>query len=346
MFTMRPVFALPVIINFITIVDSLPGAKSIDARIDSELNRRSPAPEADDSFSSQQNPVEETDQILASPRDGREPPSYTVGSNQVDQDQNSDIKDALSKLPSVNGITDKSNQESLTLADQYSLGILADSSSQILALNAIDSGSGQTPPTNPNAESDIISSKPDSAPPDDVTGPGSPSVLVAGVDNSGQSIESNTQTQILCAALPNGNHAKDETHLICPTQDGAKAPVAPPVTNPTSNRKKKPKTNEFKFFPDTCPAGTYAACCLGQPVFVPTWRKQAAGSFTSQDVHGCRLCERIWFQNIDSLDFGWHANLGGRDDGEETRDRRCRDKDYQWCCGGIDVEVGTSSGFL
>lgn len=276
---MRLVFALCITI-IVTTVKSRPGAQSTDFRTDSELNWISSTSETDGS-----KPVEN--------------PIYTVENNQVGQDQNPDISnDVLSKPSLSDSNMDESNQGASGLSSQDSFKQLADSSSQIIASNKIGSGSDQISPFKSNIESDITDSKSSLASPSDMTGHEIPSFLMTSVDDSGQFIEANITPHVLCANDPNDNRVKNDNRLSCPNT--VLTPPAPPVINPTLKKKKSKKTNRF---PSVCPLGTYAACCLGQPVFIPTWRIQVLQGYTAnQDVHGCRTCEYLWFSDITMQD--------------------------------------------
>ena len=269
---MRLVLALYITV-ILTTVESRPSAQSTDVRTDSELNWISSTSETDGS-----EPVEN--------------PIYTVENNQVGQDQNLDISNNVLSKPSLSDSnTDESNLGSSELSSQDSLKLLADSSSQIIASNKIGSGSDQTSPSNSNVEPDIADSKSNLVSPSDVTGHETPSFLMTSVDDSGQFIEANITPHVLCADDPNNNRVKNNNRLSCPNT--VLTPPAPPVTNPTL--KKKKKSQQANPFPGICPQGTYAACCLGQPVFIPTWRTQVLQDYTAnQDVHGCRTCEYLW----------------------------------------------------
>lgn len=270
---MRLVLAL--CITFIlTTVESRPSAQSTDVQTDSKLNWISSTSETDGS-----EPIENS--------------IYTVENNQVGQNQNTNIsKNVLSKPSLSDSNTDELNLGASELSSQDSLKLLADSSSQIIASNKIGSGSDQTSPSNSNVEADMTDSKSSLASPSDVTGHETPSFLMTSVGDSGEYLEANITPHVLCADDSNNNRVKTNTRLSCPNT--VLTPPAPPVTNPILKKKKKPK--KVNPFPDICPQGTYAACCLGQPVFTPLWRR-TQGYTANQDVHGCRVCEVLRHSN-------------------------------------------------
>ena len=187
-------------------------------------------------------------------------------------------------------MTNEPNQEPPNQADRRPLISTTGSPGQSISTNSISSGSDQN--SLPGSGNGFGLGKLSSTPPDDVVGDDSGSRISKSMDDSRLSEGLNSKDGVLCAAITNDDKVAVAKKGACPINIQNEDPsnlVTPGVRsgNPWAPFK-NPNTKKW---PYNCPPGTHASCCVGQPVFAPTWRRKVPSrSDVYQDVHDCRSC--------------------------------------------------------
>lgn len=210
--------------------------------------------------------------------------------DQFSQDQSPDAaNDVISMASPVTYNNDAPIQGFFGPLDDGSLEL---PSSRLMSANSVQFGSQPIPSTHSDYGPDGVNGQSDPASSNDGVGDISTSTIAAGTH--GSEIDSG----VLCASLPYGTEPAEEEGSTCrnPAQGQAGSVVSPPRSGTgQSARRRKKKPMEEATFPKDCPSGTYAFCCLGQPVYVPHRRRRAVqDDYIYQDVHDCRYCK--WFQ--------------------------------------------------